>query len=270
MVTTTWVKFYIYIFLIIQARPLFKDRKKFHQMADPLLQGCYPLRGLYQSIAVAAMCLQEDAMTRPVIADVVTALNYLASQNYDPKVHPVSRFSLSPSRDKKSTSPSRDGNTTTNNHDKRENEKEKEMKMSHGEDRGFVGRMFGSRSPVSLSPDNRDVRVAHYSRMTPRQALGIRSSASNSPGHFNPTRDSIHPVRDTLMRESGASQIPSRMGVGAHYGAADEEGFSNQKYDVEEWLVRANGQLKCPSDREKAVAEARTWGENWRDKRRQL
>ncbi|KAL6571570.1 Serine/threonine-protein kinase pbl27 [Orobanche hederae] len=66
------------------ARPLFKDRRKFPKMADPLLHGHYPMRGLYQALAVAAMCLQEQAATRPLIGGVVTALSYLASQTYDP------------------------------------------------------------------------------------------------------------------------------------------------------------------------------------------
>uniref|UniRef100_A0A803NCY7 non-specific serine/threonine protein kinase n=1 Tax=Chenopodium quinoa TaxID=63459 RepID=A0A803NCY7_CHEQI len=70
--------------LVAWARPLFKDRRKFPKMADPLLQGRYPMRGLYQALAVAAMCLQEQAATRPLIGDVVTALTYLASQTYDP------------------------------------------------------------------------------------------------------------------------------------------------------------------------------------------
>ncbi|CAH1415036.1 unnamed protein product [Lactuca virosa] len=71
--------------LVAWARPLFKDRRKFPKMADPLLQGRYPVRGLYQALAVAAMCLQEQAATRPLIGDVVTALTYLASQPYDPE-----------------------------------------------------------------------------------------------------------------------------------------------------------------------------------------
>lgn len=48
-------------------------------MADPLLEGNYPLKGLYQALAVAAMCLQEEAATRPLMSDVVTALEYLAN-----------------------------------------------------------------------------------------------------------------------------------------------------------------------------------------------
>ena len=46
-------------------------------MADPLLEGKYPIKGLYQALAVAAMCLQEEAETRPTMSDVVTALEYL-------------------------------------------------------------------------------------------------------------------------------------------------------------------------------------------------
>ncbi|KAI5641834.1 hypothetical protein M9H77_00382 [Catharanthus roseus] len=64
--------------LIEWAQPLFKDKRKFHLMADPLLEGNYPLKALYQALAVAAMCLQEEATTRPLISDVVTALEYLS------------------------------------------------------------------------------------------------------------------------------------------------------------------------------------------------
>ncbi|KAI4370642.1 hypothetical protein MLD38_018969 [Melastoma candidum] len=70
--------------LVAWARPLFKDRRAFAEMADPSLQGRYPVRGLYQALAVAAMCVQDQPNMRPVIADVVTALSYLASQKYDP------------------------------------------------------------------------------------------------------------------------------------------------------------------------------------------
>ncbi|KAM0051361.1 putative protein kinase RLK-Pelle-RLCK-VIIa-1 family [Helianthus debilis subsp. tardiflorus] len=71
------------------ARPLFKDRRKFWRMADPALEGEYPVRGLYQALAIAAMCVQEKPHMRPLIADVVTALNYLALQKYEPSTNPV-------------------------------------------------------------------------------------------------------------------------------------------------------------------------------------
>ncbi|KAK8617346.1 hypothetical protein V6N13_080263 [Hibiscus sabdariffa] len=70
--------------LVTWARPLFNDRRKFSKLADPRLRGRYPMRGLYQALAVASMCIQEEAATRPLIGDVVTALSYLANQAYDP------------------------------------------------------------------------------------------------------------------------------------------------------------------------------------------
>ncbi|KAJ4762236.1 Kinase superfamily protein [Rhynchospora pubera] len=70
--------------LVSWARPLFNDRRKLPKMADPRLEGQYPMRGLYQALAVASMCIQSEAASRPLIADVVTALSYLASQTYDP------------------------------------------------------------------------------------------------------------------------------------------------------------------------------------------
>ncbi|KAL4272485.1 hypothetical protein GQ457_13G005800 [Hibiscus cannabinus] len=70
--------------LVAWARPFFKDRRKFTELADPLLQGHYPMQGLYQALDVAAMCLHEQAATRPLIGDVATSLTHLASQMYDP------------------------------------------------------------------------------------------------------------------------------------------------------------------------------------------
>ncbi|KAL0335924.1 UNVERIFIED_CONTAM: Serine/threonine-protein kinase PBS1 [Sesamum radiatum] len=74
--------------LVAWARPLFNDRRKFAKLADPRLQGKFPMRGLYQALAVASMCIQEQAAARPLIGDVVTALSYLANQAYDPTLAP--------------------------------------------------------------------------------------------------------------------------------------------------------------------------------------
>ncbi|KAJ6810882.1 serine/threonine-protein kinase PBS1-like isoform X1 [Iris pallida] len=76
--------------LVTWARPMFSDRRKLAKLADPRLQGRYPMRGLYQALAVASMCIQDEAAARPLISDVVTALSYLASQAYDPATAPAS------------------------------------------------------------------------------------------------------------------------------------------------------------------------------------
>ncbi|XP_018482210.2 probable serine/threonine-protein kinase PBL5 isoform X1 [Raphanus sativus] len=77
--------------LVGWARPLFKDRRNFSKMVDPLLQGQYPVRGLYQALAISAMCVQEQPSMRPVVSDVVLALNFLASSKYDPNSPSSSR-----------------------------------------------------------------------------------------------------------------------------------------------------------------------------------
>lgn len=68
-------------------------------MADPLLEGKYPIKGLYQALAVAAMCLQEEASTRPLISDVVTALDYLALNGNDEEVSQEQRNKVEPDGD---------------------------------------------------------------------------------------------------------------------------------------------------------------------------
>ncbi|KAK8954726.1 Serine/threonine-protein kinase PBS1 [Platanthera zijinensis] len=71
------------------AARLFKDKKKQVGMADPILEGKFPKKGLHQALAVADMCLQHEAATRPLISDVVSAIEYLAnpgltiSENYE-------------------------------------------------------------------------------------------------------------------------------------------------------------------------------------------
>ncbi|KAF6148395.1 hypothetical protein GIB67_036610 [Kingdonia uniflora] len=68
-----------------RARPFFKDRRMFIHLADPLLLGRFPVRSLHHAIAITAMCLQEQPTFRPLISDVVVALEYLASQPYTPE-----------------------------------------------------------------------------------------------------------------------------------------------------------------------------------------
>ncbi|XP_038684212.1 probable serine/threonine-protein kinase PBL25 isoform X2 [Tripterygium wilfordii] len=64
--------------LVSWAQPLFRDPKRFPDMADPLLQNRFPERGLNQAVAIAAMCLQEEPGARPLMSDVVTALSFLS------------------------------------------------------------------------------------------------------------------------------------------------------------------------------------------------
>ncbi|XP_028758123.1 probable serine/threonine-protein kinase PBL23 [Neltuma alba] len=72
---------WVFLQTLLNAQPLLKDKRKFTLIADPLLKDDYPMKGLYQALAVAAMCLQEEASTRPLISDVVSAMEFLAEKN---------------------------------------------------------------------------------------------------------------------------------------------------------------------------------------------
>ena len=200
--------------LVLQARPLFKDRRKFHRMADPLLQGRYPTRGLYQALAVAAMCLQEQAATRPLIGDVVTALTYLASQTYDPNAAAAQNNKVGPS--------------TPRHKDER-----KSLGFVPNTQDGHDGR-HGAQSPHQNSPDFRERDLVRGVSFGAEAGRGESGSGSGRKWGLDEW-------------ERSESHLDSPIHVGK-----TREGPKNVNRDV---------------DRERAVAEARVWGQNWREKK---
>ncbi|RZC51915.1 hypothetical protein C5167_020338 [Papaver somniferum] len=187
--------------LVAWARPLFKDRRKFPKMADPLLQGRYPMRGLYQALAVAAMCLQEQATTRPLIGDVVTALSYLASQTYDPNAVQNNRGGSS---------------------------RDKEDRKSHAD--------------LSDSQKN-----------SPRY--------QDSPGsrRRDPAQQGMNFGPEVGRGESGSS--------GRKWGLEEFDRQESQKNSPAHGGKTPRSSSRGP-DRERAVQEAKVWGENWRERKR--
>lgn len=183
-------------------------------MADPLLRGHYPIRGLYQALAVAAMCLQEQATTRPLIGDVVTALTYLASQIYDPNA-PSAQSNKAGGPP---TPRQRDGRRTTSN-------------GTDGLDDPERGSHHGSPSIHKNSPDSRK-------------------------------RDSGREFGVELRR------IETGGGSGSKWGLDESERPDSQK-DSPASAGRVRETLRNRDlERERAVALAKVWGENWRERKR--
>ncbi|CAH9129939.1 unnamed protein product [Cuscuta epithymum] len=75
--------------IYLQARPIFRDPKRFPEMADPLMKNAFPMTSLNQAVGVAAMCLQEEASVRPLFGDVVAALSFLAAAPIEEPSVPV-------------------------------------------------------------------------------------------------------------------------------------------------------------------------------------
>ncbi|GAB2266180.1 Serine/threonine-protein kinase pbl27 [Dionaea muscipula] len=195
--------------LVAWARPLFKDRRKFPKMADPLLQSRYPVRGLYQALAVAAMCLQEQAATRPLIGDVVTALTYLASQTYDPHA-PINQSS-------------RGGSSTP---------RSREERRSQGDSLDSPDRSGAQLDSPSMKMNSPYIRRRGHTRESSTGAESGRSDAGGSGRKWG---------LDELDRQESHRESPASA-----------------------WRNPKNRDL----DRERAVAEAKVWGENWREKKR--
>lgn len=63
--------------LISWAMPIMKEPSRYPELADPLLHEEFPVKSLNKAIAVAAMCVQEEATARPLMSDVVSALKFL-------------------------------------------------------------------------------------------------------------------------------------------------------------------------------------------------
>ncbi|KAL0735570.1 hypothetical protein Bca4012_011780 [Brassica carinata] len=206
--------------LVAWARPLFKDRRKFPKMADPSLQGRYPMRGLYQALAVAAMCLQEQAATRPLIGDVVTALTYLASQTFDPNA----------ASSQNSRSGGGGGPPFIRTRDERRS-------------------MGGDGSSLDSPAET-------------RSRLGSPATHKNSPDYRR---------RDMVREVNAGSEAGSENGGGSgrKWGLSDVEGTESQRGSPASVGRGTRGTPRNRDlDRERAVAEAKVWGENWRERKR--
>lgn len=196
--------------LVAWARPLFKDRRKFPKMADPLLEGRYPMRGLYQALAVAAMCLQEQAATRPLIGDVVTALSYLASQTYETGVLPLNSSKIGP-------------------------------------------------HPVKDKDEKSNGRREDQDEMGENMHGGFRSVSQNSSDSHH--KEWQHPGSGSEVTKSEGWES------GRQFGLDDLERQEFER-DSSGHSGKARGQKNLNQDRQRAVAAAKEWGENWREKKR--
>ncbi|PPD69390.1 hypothetical protein GOBAR_DD33735 [Gossypium barbadense] len=76
--------------LVAWAQPIFREPKRFPEMADPLLKKQFPERDLNQAVGIAAMCLQDEATARPLMSDVVTALSFLSMAKPESCIPPIS------------------------------------------------------------------------------------------------------------------------------------------------------------------------------------
>ncbi|KAG0484300.1 hypothetical protein HPP92_008217 [Vanilla planifolia] len=68
--------------LIAWSRPFLSERRRFIELADPLLKGHFPMRPFYQVVVVTSLCLHEKPHIRPAARDLAFAFKHIASQPY--------------------------------------------------------------------------------------------------------------------------------------------------------------------------------------------
>jgi len=101
--------------LVSWAQPIFREPGRFPDMADRLLKKEFPEKELNQAVAIAAMCLQEEAGVRPLMSDVVTTLSFLSTT--PPPLPPEPEIIIPHASLPAPTTPSQ----TENHHDKDNN-----------------------------------------------------------------------------------------------------------------------------------------------------
>ncbi|CAL5364855.1 unnamed protein product [Camellia sinensis] len=184
------------------ARPIFRDPKRFPELADPLLKGKFPERSLNQVVGVAAMCLQEEPSVRPLISDVVAALSFLKDDDALPVPNQLENHynhgegnssdyhkdgdSSESSDDDDDDDDDDDGNTT---HHQREESKESNSENPKGQVKKTVKWATNSRcrskaesrgGSTGSSSSDKDPKSRSNSRQNSNRDGGVGSSSSSS------------------------------------------------------------------------------------------
>ncbi|XP_027349571.1 probable serine/threonine-protein kinase PBL26 isoform X2 [Abrus precatorius] len=163
--------------LVSWAQPIFRDPKRYPDMADPNLNKKFPEKDLNQVVAIAAMCLQEEAAARPLMSDVVTALSFLSTSPPDPSTLPPEKSASV--KDSES-----------------EEESDKDSQSSDGEDNGTAGTASGKyqdSDEASESEDDDYYESENQHNYSPQdiketQAFYSKSSRKSSTRSKNGTR----------------------------------------------------------------------------------
>ncbi|RAL43683.1 hypothetical protein DM860_014184 [Cuscuta australis] len=145
-----------------KARPIFRDPKRFPEMADPLLKKAFPMTSLNQAVGVAAMCLQEEASVRPLFGDVVAALSFLGVASTDEPPVPTAQLkdTVGPPPD----DPERDASDSNSANQSSDSSSSSSSDHSDNEDEGEDTELQRAKSP----------------RITNTRSSSIRSNTSSS------------------------------------------------------------------------------------------
>ncbi|XP_027183757.1 probable serine/threonine-protein kinase PBL7 [Coffea eugenioides] len=187
--------------LVSWAQPIFKDPKRFPEMADPRLEMKFPERSLNQAVGIAAMCLQDEPAVRPLIGDVVAVLSFLAVAPPEEPVPAKLSAPNSPSEVKQPDEHKDQHHSSSDSSDHDDEESEDESKsISDNESRGSQSSSDsegGGNSASSRSHKKKKVKDGKGSTSFSSSSSGSSRHSSRSSSAAAGPNESI-PVNSTL------------------------------------------------------------------------
>ncbi|KAH9610250.1 hypothetical protein KSS87_001300 [Heliosperma pusillum] len=189
--------------LVSWAQPIFREPKRFPDLADPRLNNEFPVKCLNQAVGICAMCLQEEPSVRPLIGDVVAALSFLSipQPNTTPVEKDVTSNACNPPPEQKMNyennpnqqQPSRaDSDKDCSNHedsssDESDTEDSKRESVSEHQNQGLSGRhsSVGSEEENNSSDSGSDDESGNYGDAENTEFGNSGRSMGSSDGNFS-------------------------------------------------------------------------------------
>ncbi|KAH1071803.1 putative serine/threonine-protein kinase PBL26 [Glycine soja] len=185
--------------LVSWAQPIFRDPKRYPDMADPSLKKNFPEKDLNQVVAIAAMCLQEEAAARPLMSDVVTALSFLSTS--PPEVVPEAQ-SAAPENEAGS---GKDSDSSSSNEEEENVTAQTQVSAKYQESEDASENeydYYGNENQQKYSPQDIKQTKEFYSKSSRKSSTRSKNGTTSSSYRSSSTSDSENGSNKTSRKSS--------------------------------------------------------------------
>lgn len=219
--------------LVTWAQPIFREPKRFPDLADPRLNKEFPVTGLNQAVGICAMCLQEESAVRPLVADLVAALSFLSMPQPIPAPSPATPDNFSPPPEQKMDYPNAADGSKHDNSSSSDSEDEESVKKGvpeHPEGGNHAESDYSSEENSSYSEaDSADLE-------DDEEEVDVNANVPNS--------------NRSKSRKRGVGNLSSRHGNSKRSSSAKRTGSTRRKVTFKEPHLssKRNGSQKLEYD----------------------
>ncbi|KAG4917009.1 hypothetical protein JHK87_054566 [Glycine soja] len=194
--------------LVSWAHSIFRDPKRYPDMADPSLENNFPEKDLNQVVAIAAMCLQEETAARPLMSDVVTALSFLSTT--PPEVVPAAKSAAAPENEagsvKDRDSSSSDEGSSSEVEENVTAQNQVSAKYQESEDASETEYdYYGNENQQKYSPQDIKQNKEFYSKSSRKSSTRSKNGTASSSYKSSSTSDSENESISTSNKTSRKS-----------------------------------------------------------------